>query len=415
MKKPVLLSILFSFSFFYTSISQPGYFRCGVDSQREHFFKADPSLYQKRMELEAFTRQWIHENQFSLSPRSVITIPVVVHVVWHEVAENISEEQINSQIDVLNQDLRSLNSNLDIVPPQFQPFIADTEIEFCLAKVDPQGNPTNGITRTFTDNPGIGGSSTIHFTSLGGHDAWDTEHYLNIWVANFSGAVNGIGTFPGEAPPGEDGIVVKYNSFGTLNTLPPYHLGRTTTHEIGHYFNLEHLWGPSINSGCDEDDFVDDTPVSSETYLSQCPAGEQISCGTADMFMNYMTFADDACMALFTLGQKARMMAALNGPRAGLLASTGCVLVSTNEPETEAKVKLFPNPASSVLYVDINFEKPHSIKIELLNAMGQQFHTTQASQNSIISINTAALSPGIYFLKFEKGEQVFVKKVILVK
>lgn len=415
MKKPVLLSILLFFSIFSTTLSQSAKFRCGVDRQRALFYKADPTLFQKRMELEDFTRQWIRENQNFLSQRAVLTIPVVVHVVWHEVAENISEEQINSQIEVLNQDLRALNTNLDIVPPQFQAFIADVEIEFCLAGVDPQGNPTNGITRTFTENPAIGGSSSIHFTNMGGHDAWDTEHYLNIWVANFSGAVNGLGAFPGEAPPGEDGIVVKYNTFGTINTVPPYHLGRTTTHEIGHYFNLEHLWGPSINSGCDEDDFVNDTPVTSETYLNQCPSGEQFSCGTLDMFMNYMTFTDDACMALFTLGQKARMMAALNGPRAALLASSGCVLVSTKEPETGVKVKLFPNPATSVLYVEINFEKPDSLKIELLNAIGQSFYTTHASQNSIISINTAALSPGIYFLKFEKREQVFLKKVIIVK
>ncbi|MCC6723072.1 MAG: hypothetical protein IT258_01085 [Saprospiraceae bacterium] len=187
----------------------------------------------------------------NISERAVVAIPVVVHIVWNSSEENISEEQIQSQIEVLNQDYNAENEQISSVPAIFKPAIADVDFQFCLASKDPNGNPTNGITRTQTSNNiGIGGTAAIHHTSQGGHDAWPPEKYLNIWVAKFAGEIGGVASFPGEGPADEQGVEVNYKQFGTIGTAatPPYHLGRTCTHEIGHYFNLEHFWGPNINS-----------------------------------------------------------------------------------------------------------------------------------------------------------------------
>ena len=250
------------------------------------------------------------------------------------------DEQIISQIDVLNQDYQALNAEIPSIPAVFQPLIADIELEFCLAAVDPDGNQTTGITRKFTNNPvGIGGITAIHYSVLGGQDAWDTERYLNIWVAKFAGGIGGISSFPGIGPPEEDGVEVNYLQFGNINVDPPYHLGRTLTHEIGHYFNLEHPWGPSITDCC-EDDFVADTPESCETYIGQCPTHPAVSCSIPDIFMDFMFYSDDDCMGMFTNGQKMRMLATLNTLRQGLLENDVCEYVPTTEADINGFIKI---------------------------------------------------------------------------
>jgi len=258
--------------------------------------------------------------------RANLLIPVVVHVMYQEAPEhesNISEEKILSQIAVLNKDYRKANTDLVNVPEEFISRIADIEIEFEMAKVDPSGEPTNGITRTL-DQTNNSLSDKIYFSERGGQDAWPTDQYLNIWVYDGSDrhgniAVSGRGQFPG-GDPLTDGVIVAYQAFGTIEPLATnqeLHLGRTATHEIGHWLNLRHIDG---NYSCDTDDEVEDTPVTS-TLFTKHPTYPSYSCGSSDMFMNFMTsvVADDE-LIMFTQGQKKRIYTVLsvNGERADL-------------------------------------------------------------------------------------------------
>jgi hypothetical protein len=201
-----------------------------------------------------------------------------VHVLYSNSEQNITDDQIKSQIEVLNEDYRRLNADKTNTPSAFSNVAADVNIDFFLACVDPIGNSTNGITRTQTNvNPfsrvrnteGTDEIATkIKYTSLGGCDAWPRDRYLNIWVCNLASPLLGYTQFPGIGTAATDGVVIKYNAFGRRGKLDAtYNKGRTTTHEIGHWLNLVHIWGDDDNgngictsSECTGSDNVDDTP-----------------------------------------------------------------------------------------------------------------------------------------------------------
>lgn len=355
-------------------------------------------------------------------PRTVIQIPVVVHVVYKGPLENITDAQIQSQIDVLNADYRLQNTNSSNIPAEFQPLAADVEMEFCLASQTPNGAPTNGITRTATSWLNIGqvlaadGSPRVCYTALGGEDAWDPAHYLNIWVAGIGGGILGFGTLPGTAPPEEEGVVIDPKYFGTIGLAAlnaPNHLGRTAVHEIGHYFDLNHIWGGNENV-CTDDDGVNDTPVQRAAFFG-CPAYPQFSCGNSAMFMNYMDYTDDACMCLFTQGQKARMLATLAVIRPGLLTSPGCLTSSTNGPDPHSGMKIYPNPVSEMVYLETGALPGSGGTIQITDVLGRQvFGTTAFFDEQGFSVPVRSLAPGSYFIRLQtaKGEirrGVFVK------
>lgn len=348
-----------------------------------------------------------------LESRAVVEIPVVVHVVWNSQEENISDEQIHSQIEVLNKDFRATNTEVADVPSVFQSLIADVEFEFCLAKTDPEGNATDGIVRTFTLNSvGIGGSSEIHYSDQGGSDAWDTEKYLNIWVSKFAGGIGGVASFPGEGPDAEQGVEVNYRQFGTINVEQPYHLGRTCTHEVGHYFNLEHPWGPLFDDCC-EDDFVSDTPEACDTYLGECPSFPISSCSGPDMFMNFMFYTNDDCMGMFTLGQKARMLEALNTMRPGLLNSDGCLSVSTTFEEKGEGLELIGNLINEEILYKINGSGFSGWKVVLYDSMGRINHVEEYRGGEIQRIRLPESRAGLFILTaFGEGKQMSKKVVI---
>lgn len=271
-------------------------------------------------QIERHTQQFMQRNQGS--ERAVVTIPVVVHVVYNNSTENISDAQIMSQIQVLNDDFRRLNSDANNTWSQ----AADTEIQFCMASVDPNGNTTTGITRTSTSVTAFSTNDNMKFNSSGGKDAWPAGDYLNIWVCDISGGILGYAQFPGGSAA-TDGVVIDYQYFGTIGTATsPFDLGRTGTHEVGHWLNLRHIWG---DGNCTVDDFVTDTPTSDAPNYG-CATGH-VSCNTTDMVENYMDYSDDACMNLFTAGQKSRMQALFSagGARVSLLSSNGCGQGST--------------------------------------------------------------------------------------
>ena len=301
---------------------------CGTMEHLEVLKSHDPILEKTMQKNENSLQQKIH-NQSKSFFSSVLTIPVVVHIIYQNSSQNISNAQILSQIDILNEDFRKNNSDASSVPSAFVGIAADSEIEFCLAVRDPIGNVTNGITRTSTTNSSFSGYTSMKYSSSGGQDAWNTSNYLNIWVCNLASGLLGFATFPG-SNSNIDGVVCDYAYFGNTGTATyPYHLGRTATHEVGHWLNLYHIWGDSYCGN----DYVSDTPKHEESNYG-CPSFPHASScsGTGsngEMFMNYMDYTNDACMYMFSTGQKNRMRATLTGTRSSLLSSNGCTAVFT--------------------------------------------------------------------------------------
>ncbi|MCS7028280.1 MAG: M43 family zinc metalloprotease [Bacteroidia bacterium] len=324
---------------------------CGTMELHRHLLKNDPEYAKNIERIERYTQEYI-KNAENFKSSSIITIPVVFHVVYENATENISNTRIMEQLDVLNQDFSKTNSDAGLVPTAFKSLHVDTEIRFCLATKDPNGNPTTGITRTPTTKSSFSiTSNDVKYSSTGGKDAWNTQKYLNIWICDLGSSLLGYAQFPG-GDPATDGVVLNYRFVGKTGAVAPYNKGRTGTHEVGHYLNLRHIWGD--DSGCSPDDFVADTPTQDEES-SGCPtfpltdACQPSSPGI--MFMNYMDYTDDACMYMFTAGQKARMRAALTGPRASLTTSsaTNCSGSSGGGPTT-CDTLLYPFPGTPALY-----------------------------------------------------------------
>ncbi len=337
--KNLLIYIFTFWSFF--AFSQEGR-NCGTQNRLDFFKTHHPESIIKQSDLELQIQKWIKDNASAKS--SAITIPVVVHVVYKNNAENISDAQIQTQIDVLNEDFRRLNQDASSTPFGFLPFAADMQIEFCLAKRY-LGVPTNGIVRKQTNLPEIPlYSDSIFFTQMGGSSAWNTNRYLNIWVCDIAGNVMGWAQFPSGGNSQTDGIVIDYERFGTIGTVSqPYHKGRTTTHEVGHWLSLFHVWG---DNSCG-DDFVSDTPEQEQANYG-CKIHPQTSCtNSGDMFMNFMDYSDDACMNIFTQGQKTRAMAAINTYRFGLISSLGCQPFTI--PNADAGIIAIINPNTQLV------------------------------------------------------------------
>ena len=263
-----------------------------------------------------------------LAFRSDVIIPVVVHVVWSTPEENLTDRQVLEQIEMLNQDFNGKNRDLSDLPEEFKPFIAKEGIHFCLAAETPDGQPTSGITRDKTDLEVVGTKEDLY----GIAPAWDTERYLNIWVANTGDFLTGYGTYPGLVPPERQGVVVHPKYVG-YNESIRYNLGRVAVHEIGHYFGLDHTWGS--DEACETDDGVDDTPLQQHSYKG-CPAHPQTTCGSDDIFMNFMDYVDDGCMVMFTQGQMERMLATIEMYRPGLMNNDISYIQVTND--TSGKV-----------------------------------------------------------------------------
>lgn len=398
--------------------------KCATMKSLEQRIAKDPSVLTRMEQSEVRTQNWIATHSQIKKGQHVITIPVVVHVLWNDPVENITNAQIQSQIDVLNEDFRLLN--FDSLPPShpFWIYTADAEIEFCLASRDPNGNATNGITRTYTDSISFVADGNEKFTATGGKDNWDPTKYLNIWVCNLdgSGGTLGYATFPSDlvAYPDEDGVVINYTAFGYIGTATaPNDLGRTGTHEVGHWLNLRHIWG---DEACG-DDFCADTPEHEGNNYG-CPTFPHRpynNCipGTyenGEMYMNYMDYVDDYCMVMFTNDQADRMDAALFGLRAGLLTSLGCgSTVGINEVLLENTFNIYPNPSSGNFTITTNELGPDNISISVYDLLGSRIQKIENIKSFPFKMDLNELSNGIYFFNINSGNKSVTKRLIISK
>lgn len=406
--KTVVFGICLLISF--TALAQRD---CATQVYLQEQQTAHPSLSNRVNDVEAFIqRQKSNARLNGTSAATILKIPVVVHVVYATAAQNISDAQVKSQIDALNRDFRRQNFDTVNTPQRFKNVAADVQIEFALATADPKGRPTNGIVRRQTSFAYWKSDDKIKHTLQGGDDAWDSRYYLNIWVGNLQSSL-GYSTLPGGSAE-VDGVVIAASAFGTVNVGGNYNLGRTAVHEIGHWLGLKHIWGDYYCG----DDLVDDTPKQGN-FTPGCPTGFRSSCSngtTGDMYMNYMDYTGDACLNLFTEGQKARMRSLFNegGPRNSLLYSKGLnqpwVAAAPAEAMPVTASKLYPNPATDELVLNLG-EAWIGSKVQLTNANGAVLATLTITSKTQ-KIDISGLKAAMYFVHGESGATKLREKFV---
>jgi hypothetical protein len=388
---------------------------CRSFEYQQQLIQKDPNLQTLQNAVQNFVG--LHESSriSSNGASRTITIPVVVHVLYHTAAENLNDTLVKSQITALTRDFRKLNPDTVKIPEAFKALAADCGIEFQLATVDPQGRSTSGIIHKYTPITKWVTDDKIKLSTEMGDDGWDSKNYLNIWVGTLDRFL-GYSSIPGD-PSIDDGVVISNLAFGIGNS-GVYGKGRTTVHEVGHWLGLKHLWG---DADCG-DDGVADTPKQ-ETYTNGCPSGIRISCNNGpygDMYMDYMDFTNDACLVMFTNGQKQKMRALFEpgGVRYSILSSNALGAPTSEEiapqdtPPRWLQVNIYPNPASTELFVDVEFDARWVGKeIQVINISGQiQFKKTISSR--IQKLDISQLRPGLYFIRAEKQDEKIMEKFI---
>ena len=361
---------------------------------------------------------------------TIYQIPVVVHVVHNNAAgtiggttnSNISDDQIASAIQVLNEDYRRKAGTNGY---NISPIGADAKIEFFLAKTDPDGQPTTGITRhyypqktsfdVFSDDVLLG--QIVH---------WPSDRYLNIWVTTLQNNYLGFTQFPSIAdtlkglPPTvnelTDGSMIDYRYFGRQTGTvrsSTYGLGRTATHEIGHWLGLIHTWGDG--DGCAEDYVADTPPTKAANQTTQCRQTYSTCVNnvkTRDLIEDYMDYSPDACMNLFTAGQVARMRAVLqlSPQRQKLIRSVSAL------PETETlTVNVYPNPATSDPTVDVQLKGFQSFSVDLFDASGRQVRMLSYADapSTRVTLPVSGLATGIYVVRVKTGSETASKRLLV--
>jgi hypothetical protein len=280
--------------------------KCAADEVLQEQLKTDAALRDRMNRIEEFTRKIVENPSYRrLLANGIIEIPVVVNILYRTAAQNISAAQIQSQIDVLNADFSAANADYNLTSTYNSVKSGDVNVRFVLDQV----------IRKSTTKKSWSTNDAMKKSSQGGINPTSPTTKLNLWVCNLGGGILGYAQFPGGSSA-TDGVVIDDNATGTTGTAAaPFNKGRTATHEIGHWMNLRHIWGDAT---CGNDQ-VGDTPTHNAANFG-CPAAGHLSTcsGTpVEMTMNYMDYTDDACMYMFSAGQKTRMLAvfASGGPR----------------------------------------------------------------------------------------------------
>jgi len=425
--KAMIVIILFSVIHTYC---MGQHIKCGTHIMHEKVLSENSARAAYLQSMERDIKQWTEARKNTFQKRAQgggpsLIIPCVVHVLYNTPEQNISDAQIHSQMDVLNQDFRLLNTDRPGTAHTFFPEATDASIEFCLATQDPDGFETSGINRAQTAVTAWNNDSLdfMKNTQHGGADNWDPERYLNIWVyqADSAGGLLGFATFPDGMlfNPWDDGVAIQNGAFGTLGTaVEPYNLGRTTTHEVGHWLFLRHIWGDAVCG----DDFVDDTPVHQHANYG-CPS-EPLNPDTAfcltdsrgEMFMNYMDYTNDSCMYMFSHGQSVRMWGAISQFRNQIFESPGCQPGKPISVERIIHNKIFhsyPNPFTDRLQVTLMNSGNYEVKVMELNQ--RIVHSAQMNGTGMFDINLSHLAQGAYLLEIRDTNSGFRQQQKIVK
>ena len=378
---------------------------CGTMEVLAAQLAANPAQAQRMSAIETQTRQLLANPALSRSTAGTVIVPVVVHVLYNTAAQNISDAQVQSQIAVLNEDYQKLNADASKTPGIYAGLAANANVQFVLAKRDPSGLATTGVLHKSTKIASWSTNDAVKNAKRGGDNPWDATKYLNIWACNLGQGLLGYAQFPGGAAS-TDGVVILYSAFGSRakyaagTYTSAYDLGRTATHEVGHWLNLRHIWGDD-SGACTGSDLVDDTPnQGAENY--GCPAFPHVSCSNAgDMSMNYMDYVNDACMYMFSTGQSTRMNAlfAAGGARVGLLSSLGGTAPRAAVATT---VSLYPNPASSVLNLTLPAGTDAAgYVVRVYDMRGREM--TEVRSNGNGQVEVSALPKGLYYVAIGTG------------
>jgi hypothetical protein len=345
-----------------------------------------------------------------------IYIPVVFHVVYNTAAQNISTARILDQLEVLNDDYQRLNADTVNTPSVFLPCAAASEIHFCLAQRDPNGQSTSGIVTVQTNQTSFSQNDNVKFTASGGDDIWPHNDYFNIWICNLASGITGYATLPGGNAL-TDGVVLHYECVGGPNapgTMPPFNLGRVGTHMTGHWLNLIHFpvnCDSSIANVCQPSQ--PSMPLGCPTFPDTSCNGNNSPHGT--MFMNYMQGTDDNCMNIFNLGQLVRMNLTMSSFRSALPLSLGCLPVSVNETNNiENNWSFSPNPSSETISLIFNSHHNAPMKCEIMNTMGDKLFNFQIPNIKFqTTLDVSGLASGIYVVRVGDGKVFDYKKLVI--
>lgn len=384
MKHIHFTSILLFLLIIFAEVVQSQY--CGTDDYMDNLFKEHPEY---KISYDQNNAVIFSKQKSSTSISGIIRIPVVVHVVYKNSTENISDNQIHTQIWALNEDFRKNNPDINKIPVDFKSLAADVGIEFYLATKDENNNPTTGITRTYTtvEYFTYKEGEKVKYNSTGGHSIWDRSKYLNIWVCDVKDGLLGY-TANFNFPKEVDGVVIDYKCFGQIGTaITPHNLGRVTTHEIGHWLGLKHIFSKDEdgdgNGDCIDSDGIDDTPIQAN-YNTGCPAYPKTSCDNSpfgEMFMNYMDYTDDACKFMFTTGQKEVMHSAILNYRSSFIVQIPVANFSSSAPSCKV--------GNSITFTDESTNNPTSWSWTF--SITGEATITSAVQNPQITFNTAGV------------------------
>jgi len=363
------------------------------------------------------------ETKAPIHKRDIRYFQVVIHVVARDVYQPVSQAQALQQLDVLNNDFAAMGDNINKLPDEFKTLAANAEMHFCLATLDPGGNPTSGITFTHTEKENIGtsysfeneGRREIQYDELGGKSGWDTSRYINVWVGECLDIL-GSASMPGEADFEEEiGIVIDIRHFGTIGDAGyynPYGRGHTLTHEMGHFFGLKHIWGQGLGADCNDSDDIDDTPNAGGPHYG-CPEGEQLSCSTSNMYQNFMDLTDDRCLAAFTHDQVARMNSSIDLFYPGLDGESSCQnnLADFNDWFDQLSW------SSDVTSDKIIVYRPEGLvgkkEIRVFSMDGQLVFQNEWNEELTSLINLQNVASGIYLVNITMGDESKSRKIVV--
>lgn len=355
----------------------------------------------------------------------VMRIPVVVHVLHKGepvgVGSNISDQRINEQIRILNEDFRRMPGTRGF--NSRDTISRDARIEFVLAGLDPQDQPTNGIVRVNSNQSWVY-SQEVAMKAL---SLWPSHQYMNIWVSDLTDYL-GYAQYPASTLPGlptdrgpaTDGVVIGYKYFGLSGTQGGnYNLGRTATHEVGHFLGLLHIWG---DGDCTATDYCPDTPAQNGAVYG-CPSNSQ-SCASVglpkDQIENYMNFTNDVCMNVFTICQIGRMRDVLcNSPRRNTLVNNAKIVATPQQPVAQLeKLRLYPNPVDAGQLLQIAVEDSAPRHIRVYDLLGKRLldmsPALTGTTSQVFSLPTQAWTPGIYIVQvIYSNNQAASRKLVI--